>query len=263
MSVVALCDWEENRYDDSDGYVALWDVDTHELRSELTWTTRGACNKPFPRTVPMTIENLEVARQYLENNIYDRIRAAEHRDVLEPDKIMAGQRVRLSRDHRNMAKTVTVETCPRCGGTGKWVNPRYENDVRECLACKGTGQKATKYEKKKNASGKQEWNYFKAGLAGTVVSVHCYETCYANGYNHPGRHNLQCIVLLDNGQEMKCPLEKLSLDKDPMSDDMLRERARNLSFSFNFKPLLSSHGGWLDNNWALSFCTEHAQEWPK
>jgi hypothetical protein len=31
------------------------------------------------------------------------------------------------------------EQCPKCGGSGDWVNPNNPNDVRDCFKCRGKG----------------------------------------------------------------------------------------------------------------------------
>ena len=38
--------------------------------------------------------------------------------------------------------TIGERLCPKCGGTGQWVNPGYSADVRECFTCHGTGRVA-------------------------------------------------------------------------------------------------------------------------
>ena len=39
--------------------------------------------------------------------------------------------------------TISQRMCPKCGGTGRWVNPNNPDDRRDCFGCNGTGRTGT------------------------------------------------------------------------------------------------------------------------
>jgi hypothetical protein len=108
-----LCEWEENGYDDSDGYIAYYDTATGKVESHYAWSTRWhSTGKPSAFKDP-TPEVVEAARKVLEAHIYEVIRAAEHRDVLEPKGAAKGDRLRTlvsgTFNDKKRGKKVTYE----------------------------------------------------------------------------------------------------------------------------------------------------------
>lgn len=95
---------------------------------------------------------------------------------------------------------------------------------------------------------KGEWKRFPAGTTGKVIDSRAFGQFYAKGYNRPGRGNTTVYCRLADGSEMKAPLEKLRLARDPMSDDELHARADALSYGMECKSLLTGHGGWWSEN---------------
>lgn len=91
----------------------------------------------------------------------------------------------------------------------------------------------------------------KEGDAGTVVWTGNFGTFYRNGYSRPNRSNGRVGIKLDDGRVLFCPMTKVRMEQDPMSDEELRERAENLSWSGNFVKLFG--GAWATKNFVQRF----------
>ena len=90
----ALCEWEDNGYHDSDGYVAYWTGE--EIATALIWTTRGVL--PRPPIVKATDAELLAARAWLEDLRFGEITRNEERRILEPNKALVGDSLTLLED---------------------------------------------------------------------------------------------------------------------------------------------------------------------
>lgn len=95
MTRYRLCEWEENGYDDSDGFVAFYDDETGTVGCEETWSTRYAERVNPPVFEYPTKEIVEKAVGWLADFIFRGLCEAEKRDVLEPGNIGSGTRVRF------------------------------------------------------------------------------------------------------------------------------------------------------------------------
>ena len=247
-----LCDWEQNGYSDSDWHVVLYNDETNQLSVVCYDTTRFA---PDPNSKGLeayeypTKEIAEKARLILEQKIYEILVEDENRKVFEPNDIAIGQRVVLSKKHKNQAKEHDESKCLKCSGSGKWINPKNADDKRECFTCKGSGIVKNNFRKVKNEQGKPTWINFEPGIKGVVSWEGTFQTIYRNGYNQRCRGSIETRVLLDDGREMSCPLSKLSLDKIPTPEIELKERANELSYNYQFGALFP-HFTWESNNWA-------------
>lgn len=234
--------WEENGYHDSDFFEAYWSVEKGVIFRVEVGSTRYAGGTCPLDTIPWTEAELERARAYLAGKIFDSIKEGELIDVLTPANVVKGQRVRLLEKHKNQAFDAII--CNKCKGTGKWVNPHNPSDTRTCFACQGTTVI-------KGSKQKGNWVHYEAGLAGEAVEdAKAFGRFYDKGYNKPCRENRSVLVKLDDGRFVKCPVKKLRLDKEPMSDTELMERANALSYGMECKSLLTRHGGWWDMNYA-------------
>lgn len=265
MTLYWLTEWEHNGRDDSDWYAVLYDSEQNELRRDLIGTTRGGNCIPCTgrllngtqciTNVPDDI--MAKAEKCLAEIIYNAIRPREHRDVFEPDKLEEGVRVKLSEDHFARRKIFDEENCIKCKGSGKWINPRNEKDERICFACNGLGKFKRNFRlvlecnkcnfifdrKSKencpacNANKKDVrivLDKVSTDTAGKVISTQAHGKFYSNGYNRPNRYNTSVIVLLDDGRELTFPLKKLRLEREPLTDEELHERAKELSKHRNF-----------------------------
>lgn len=137
-----LCDWEENGYDDSDGYLAYWDSDKNIVESVLTWTTRAGTG-PSPDFVMPTIEIVEKAIEWLAGKIFTLIRNAEQKDVMAPENAVPGQLLRLTEEHksRKTGQTLTVGTVIRvndCQAFGTFYAKGYNHTGRQNRSIVGT-----------------------------------------------------------------------------------------------------------------------------
>lgn len=226
MAKYLLGEWEDNGYHDSDFCAAIWDSETKSAEKVLVGSTRFAGGFEYPDTEELTEEVLEEARVWLENHIFDQLRAAEHRDIMEPDDAYAGLRIQLLEDHR--AKPKSCESCKKCGGSGAWVNPHRDDDIRDCFTCQGTGTTRPRVVRGTKIGT------FDAGSRGKVLSCTAYGAFYRNGYNRRSRENRTCVIRLDSGIIIGIPLKKLRLEKEPVSDEELRKKACELSFHYNF-----------------------------
>lgn len=62
MAKYKLCDFEENRYHDSYGYVVFFDDETNKIERRMTWTTVGGLTSdPFADLLYPTLEVVEKA----------------------------------------------------------------------------------------------------------------------------------------------------------------------------------------------------------
>lgn len=261
MSKFLLTDWEINGHDDSDFMCSYYDDVANVIGFYEYGTTR--CYAPTnigihaDGTTSVVVggetllmpnaEVVEKARQVLEDRILALMVAADKRLVDEPDvdDLHTGLRVRLTAKARMQVRA--SEPCQKCQGTGKWVNPRNTADKRDCFACKGSGEHVG--AKVKGDDGKQVWENLPVGTSGVVVEHRSFGTFYANGYNHPNRHNTTVSFRTDGGKVVRAGLSKLRLDRDYESVDAMRERAKRASFNYGFSGLYPRHA-WDTHNFA-------------
>ena len=248
MANYLLGTWERNGYDDSDFYASYWDGEA--VRSMMTGSTRFAgwsadapIHKWRAELDPLTDGVLEKARLWLADLLFRLLRDAEIRAIELPNDVGRGDRVRLTAIHRN--KERDYNDCRKCGGSGKWVNPRNADDKRDCFGCDGLG-----FWSRAKKGGKLLT--LDPGIAGKVLSCVAHGTFYRNGYNKPSRFNRHVEFLTDDGRVIRAPLEKLRLDKEPMSDDELRERADAASYGYDFNRAMGMTA-WSTTNEALNF----------
>lgn len=227
--VYCLGTWEENGYHDSYFKAVQWNDEKGEIRVIETGATAysGGCSEgAYP-----TPEIVEKARKVYAKKLFDAIKAQYAREVFEPENVREGEKVQLLKTHKNQIKQ--LEDCRKCEGSGKWVNPNNERDVRNCFGCRGTGKRKSR-KTLKDKNGKTRYIHIPEGTVGTVVSCKAYGTFYRNGYNQPNRYNRSCIVRLDDGAEVRVPLEKMRLAKSMPSDEDLLEKAEKMSHDLHF-----------------------------
>lgn len=111
-----LCEWEENGYDDSDGFSAYWDSERQTVDKEMTWTTRGGVHPS--EFQPLTPDALAAALAWLENHIFDGITAAEQHDILTPADAPIGREMELLVDHNFSDKRAGVKHELKAGQWG-------------------------------------------------------------------------------------------------------------------------------------------------
>ena len=90
------------------------------------------------------------------------------------------------------------------------------------------------------------------GAVGRVFWSGAYGTFYKNGYNRPGRNNIRVGLELTTGERVFVALSACRLDREPMGDEELRQRAENLSLHCSFRSALTAKGGWDSKNFALA-----------
>lgn len=103
-----------------------------------------------------------------------------------------------------------------------------------------------------------------AGETGTIIWTGHFGTFYRNGYNHPSRENQRVGIKFEGGRVVFCAATKavLVVGQGP-SDEDLKASAYTLSFRYEFKSLVSSHGGWLTANPALAKAKELGLDCPE
>lgn len=109
MALHKLCDWEDNGYHDSYFYAAVWNDETNAVESIETGSTAyyGGCSAGEPvKDIDIVLKAVEWLKQY----IYKAIRAAEYRDVLEPQAAPHGTELRLIRDVRHKGMIIPEGT---------------------------------------------------------------------------------------------------------------------------------------------------------
>ncbi|MGG6267167.1 hypothetical protein ACQ4M3_13440 [Leptolyngbya sp. AN03gr2] len=233
-----LCHWEVNGYHDSYFYCGYWNVETQQVKTEEIGSTAYASGSsrdatPYPS---WTIAEVEQFRQHFEAFIFQSLRKAEHKDVLQPEKVEPGESVRLV-EAIQANKPYQAVSCSRCKGTGFWQNPKDTNDKRSCFNCHGL-----KWIVGEPLSQKVK---FHCGTIGVVIWVGSFRKIYRNGYNTLGRKTLSTRLMVDQ-TIINAPLEKLRLDREPESDASLLERAKRLSYQFQIAPLVGCRS-WLSD----------------
>jgi hypothetical protein len=241
--------WEDNGYHDSYFYGVSWNDEKNCLEKQSLGATAYAGGIGFDDTfLPPTPEILEKARKALAAIIADILLKVEERDVLEPgpEAIKAGVLLRLLHDHSFYRKE--SERCPKCNGTGKWINPHNEREVRVCSTCSGEGMAFGKIF----ATNEKEKRIKITIQAGTVLEARgdadFFGTQYAKGYNHPNRFNT-FVPVTYLGQRIRIPLDKLRLDRDQDSVNNIIKRAEELSFNHKYGAAFGMKA-WESDNWA-------------
>ena len=116
MALHKLTNWEVNGPQDSDFMESYWNDETKQVEFHEVGSTRHAGGSSCSNTPPINdIDMLVEAIAWLGDFIFGQIRAAEHRDVLEPQAVGRGDMVRLLRDvkhHKVLYPAGTVgEVC--------------------------------------------------------------------------------------------------------------------------------------------------------
>jgi len=114
-----LCEWEENGYHDSYGYVAFWNDEKNTVECEQFWATAYAGGRNLAEfTAPPTLDVCLQACEWLTERIYTQIRAAEHRNVFEPDEVARRAELVLTRDVKRRGGKLAAGTTGRVFWTG-------------------------------------------------------------------------------------------------------------------------------------------------
>ena len=85
----------------------------------------------------------------------------------------------------------------------------------------------------KNSSARSQFAY-KKDDTGDIFYCKAIGTFYSKGYNHPGRQNRRVGVRLADGTRLFAPLAHLRLDREPLTEQELRDRATDLSYHYQF-----------------------------
>lgn len=256
LTQYALCDWERNGYNDSDWYACIYDDVTNTISTVEIGTTRFAEAMPsVAKYAPLTLEVIEKARRLLEAKLFELYKKTEYKRVFEFDELQGDEVVRLIEKHKNMQ--YETEPCQKCQGSGKWINPRKQDDQRECFCCRGRG--VTDLGKKKDDNGKQVWLHLPEGTEGIVLNTHAFGTFYDKGYKEKDRSNLNAYLRLDNKDIVRVPFKKLRLAEEPVADSILMERAHHNSFEYHFAQGFASWFAWYSNHYVNNFLKEKSK----
>ncbi len=245
-----LVEWEDNGYNDSDFYGVAWNDDKGCLEKHSLGSTSFSGGYGFDDTFALpTPEILDKARRALAKIIFEQLTEAENRDVFtpKPSAITPGTELILLKKHTFGIKAKVK--CEKCGGTGKWVNPRNPADERKCFACNGEGLIASKdFLKHETTNRRLQATIPEGSLLVAAGNAAFFGTTYANGYNKPDRDNtLIPVVFL--GQRVRVPTAKFRLARNPMSPAELGERAVKLSYHHRYGTAFGMKA-WESDNWA-------------
>lgn len=253
MTRTILSEWEINGYDDSDWEAAVWNDETNRVERVLVGTTRCA-NKFMYDGISFDLneEIIEKAVAWLRDAIFHDLKVRETNAVERPDDLKNGDRVVLNRSKRGH-KSIQV-ACEKCEGTGHWINPNNEDDVRDCFACNGTG---FTFEKAPKVDGKVQWETFEEGTVGTVVWVGTFRKIWHNGgYNRRGRLTLSARVRTDDGRLFSADLIDLSMYDDVMPDAEIAEYADRLSRNMQWGKALNPRHAWDSRHYAAEYLSK-------
>lgn len=138
MAQYKLCSWEDNGYNDSDWYLVAWDSELGKPVKHEVGTTRCAagCNVDgYGYDLP-TPDVVRSAVAWLAEYIYQSIRDAEYRDVLEPQPSAAckGTELLLTRNVRHKGQVIpkgTIGDVFWSGSYGHFYAKGYNRPSRE------------------------------------------------------------------------------------------------------------------------------------
>ena len=252
-----ICEWEDNGYHDSYFYGVYYDTDTglmKEIQLGATAYAGGGYSFGVGYEMP-TLEIIEKCRVLLAAHIFTVISNAEYRDVFLPEDAKEKDTVRLLVPHSGMV--MVEEPCQKCEGKGHWQNPRRAEDKRPCFACHGRGRMRSK-EKARAADGKILRFTLPVDTVFTVQACTAFGTFYRNGYNKPNRSNRSVLSIAGDGQLYRIPLAKLRMDRDPMPEEELRQRAEALSHEHQYGAMFGCKA-WLSANFIQVVLGRHAQ----
>ena len=129
----ALTEWEDNGYHDSYFYAAVWDTELRTVRAIQTGATAYAGGiRQFPPIQDHAM--LAEALAWLAEHIFNVIRGAEHRDVLEPKAVAPRDELRLTRNVRHKGETLAAGLQGRVfwsGAYGQFYRNGYNKPGRE------------------------------------------------------------------------------------------------------------------------------------
>lgn len=237
LPVYVLEEWEHNGPDDSDFMAVVFDPNDRKLSTVQLGTTRyGGCSRcggqvcycgthgPKGR-VPFPDEYREVARLQLKESVRRTIELHDRgeidawysgwRERWSEVAGLAGTKMRLVVPHKFQEKR--QERHAKCGGTGKWTNPKKPADVRVCFGCGGTGE-VTSREKLKTLEGKPVWKTVPVGEVVEFVELSVF------GYS-----SVTAKVRLADGRTVRVPPDKLRLDREPLPAEEVERRAEEYS----------------------------------
>ena len=86
-----------------------------------------------------------------------------------------------------------------------------------------------------------ELGTLKAGIAGTVFWWGSHGRFFRNGYNQPNRSNTRVGMTLDDGRKAFVVLEACRLDREVMTPEEVKTRARTIAKDRNFNAVHSRH----------------------
>jgi hypothetical protein len=249
-----ICEWEDNGYHDSYFYGVYYDTNTglmKEIQLGATAYAGGSYSFGVGYEMP-TLEIIEKCRVLMAAHIFTVISNAEYRDVFLPEDAKEKDTVRLLVPHSGMV--MVEKPCQKCEGKGHWQNPCREADKRPCFACHGRGRKRSK-EKARTPGGKILRFTLPVDTVFTVQACTAFGTFYRNGYNKPNR---SVLSIAGDGQLYRIPLAKLRMDRDPMPEEELRQRAEALSHEHQYGAMFGCKA-WLSANFIQVVLGRHAQ----
>lgn len=106
-----------------------------------------------------------------------------------------GDRVSLLKDIKNIKKSQQTVDCFKCGGEKVWVNPNNEDDVRECLTCKGIGTVVSFVDDM--TDGKRAFVTYAKGTMGIILSYRLKGKF--NSRDVPSEENIEVLIQTDSG----------------------------------------------------------------
>lgn len=136
MAIFTLTEWEDNGYHDSYFNEAWWNTETQQVEFHEVGATAYAGGDQTPRTPINDPAELEKAIAWLAEKIFDRLKVAEHNDVLNPDveNLAHGREFRLLRSARNKGvkyEAGTVGEMVRQSSFGAFYRNGYNRPNRE------------------------------------------------------------------------------------------------------------------------------------
>lgn len=244
MTLYKLDEWEHNGRDDSDWYAVVYDDEKDDVYRVETGTTRAANALNIgPKMQEPTEEVLKKAEVAYARKLVPIVKLEEERRVQSPnpEALVEGLELRTTKRVRFQKRAFMYEECRKCGGTGKWVNPVSQKDVRNCFGCSGTGKHA-KSVGVTDKNGKKVWAHIGPGTVVKVLDFKSYGAFYSNGYSRPNAWNTTVKVELPDGSEGRAKLENLRLNEPDPTDEWAEEKAMKLAKTRNFYILFRTAG---------------------
>lgn len=230
MALHQVCkEWEYNGRDDSDFYIVAYNDEVDQLERIEVGSTRYASGRGYTDITMMAsvTEETWLKAEASLARLTGSILAGMDERARKADVQKIGTKVVLTKEINNRPRetTTTEESCWKCGGRGKWVNPRNAKDVRDCFGCKGTGKRASTSSK----ATKGAMVSFPEGTKAEVVRVFENRSRYGT-YDYGST----VVCRAADGTEFRAKADALIADRPAFTEEQVAGMAKRIAARRDF-----------------------------